>query len=194
LLNILGLSSLQRWAKNIDMRNGILRMMQLNSQTLQDYEKLTVLMFDEVKISSTMEYDVLRDEVVGRHSQMQVVMVRGIASRWKQPIFVGFDQKMTKSILFSIIDRLDQIGFNVLCCVSDYGGGNVGLWKTLDVTYENPICSTPSGKEFVFIPDAPHILKLIRNWLLGTGFQLNEQLINKKPLESLIKQTATEII
>lgn len=118
------------------MRNGILedviRMMQLNSNTLQDYEKLTILMFDEVKISSTMEYDVLRDEVVGPHSQMQVVMARGIASQWKQPIFVGFDQKMTKSILFSIIDSLNQIGFNVLCCVSDCGGRNVGLCKALE--------------------------------------------------------------
>jgi len=133
------------------MRNGILedviRMMQLNGNTLQDYEKLTILMFDEEKISSTMEYDVLRDEVVGPHSQMQVVMARGIASQWKQPIFVGFDQKMTKSILFSIIDRLDQIGFNVLCCVSDFGGGNFGLWKALDITYENPVCSTPTGKK-----------------------------------------------
>lgn len=179
------------------MRSGILedviRMMQLNGDTLQGYEKLTVLMFDEVKICSTMEYDVLRDEVVGPHSQMQVVMARGIASQWKQPIFVGFDQKMTKTILFSIIDRLDQIGFNVLCCVSDCGGGNIGLWKALDISYENPICSTPSGKEIVFIPDAPHILKLIRNWLLDTGFQFNEQLINKKPLESLIKKTSTEI-
>lgn len=74
MLNILGLSSLQRWAKNIDMRNGILedviRMMQLNGDTLQDYEKLTVLMYDEVKISSTIEYDALRDEVIGPHSQM----------------------------------------------------------------------------------------------------------------------------
>ncbi|CAI6358180.1 unnamed protein product [Macrosiphum euphorbiae] len=192
-----GLSSLQRSAKNIDMRNGIredvIRMMKLNGDTLQDYEKLTVLMFDEVKISSTMEYDVLHDEVVGPHSQMQVVMARGIASQWKQPIYVGFDQKMTKSIFFSIIDRLDQIGFNVVCCVSDCGGGNVVLWKALDITYENPIFSTPNEKEIVFIPDAPHILKLIRNWLLDTGFQINEQLINKKPLESLIKKTLSEI-
>jgi len=60
--------------KNIDMRNGIfedvIRMMQLNSLTLQDYEKLAVLMFDEVKISSTMEYDMLRDEDAGPHSQV----------------------------------------------------------------------------------------------------------------------------
>ena len=80
------------------MRNGVLEdvlnIMKLNGDGLQDYEKLTVLMFDEVKISTTMEYDVLRDEVVGPHSQMQVVMARGVASPWKQPIYIDFDKKM----------------------------------------------------------------------------------------------------
>lgn len=162
VLIMLGLSSLQRWAKNIDMRNGILedviKMMQLSGSLLQDYEKLTVLMFDEVKISSTMEYDVLHDEVVGPYSQMQVVMARGIVAQWKQPIFVDFDQKMTKDNLFSIIERLDQIGFNVVCCVSDCGGENIGLWKSLDITFEQPIFSSSNGKEIVYIPDAPQIL------------------------------------
>jgi len=95
------------------MRNGVhedvLNIMKLNGDGLQDYEKLTVLMFDEVKISTTMEYDVLRDEVVGPHSQMQVVMARGVASPWKQPIYIDFDKKMTKEILFNIIEKLDQL-------------------------------------------------------------------------------------
>lgn len=124
------------------MRNGVhedvLNIMKLNGDGLQDYEKLTVLMFDEVKISTTMEYDVLRDEVVGPHSQMQVVMARGVASPWKQPIYIDFDKKMTKEILFNIIEKLDQIGFKTICCVSDCGGGNVGLWRALDISYENP--------------------------------------------------------
>lgn len=52
----LGISSLQRWAKNIGMRNGILHdvlIMKINGNTLQNYEKLTVLMFDEMKIATT---------------------------------------------------------------------------------------------------------------------------------------------
>lgn len=140
---ILGLSSLQRWAKCIDMRSGILddvlKIMKLSGDSMQNYEKLTVLMFDEVKVSSTMEYDVLRDEVVGPHSQMQVIMARGIASPWKQPIYIDFDKKMTKKILFEVIEKLDKIGYKTICCVSDCGGGNVGLWKALDINYENPV-------------------------------------------------------
>ncbi|XP_060847209.1 uncharacterized protein LOC132926823 [Rhopalosiphum padi] len=79
-----GISSLQRWAKSIDMRNGVLgdvlKIMKLNGEGMQSYEKLTVLMFDEVKVASTLEYDVVRDEVIGPHSQMHVIMARGIAS------------------------------------------------------------------------------------------------------------------
>jgi len=74
---IIGFSSLQRWAKSINMRNDVLEdvlnIIKLNGDGLQDYRKLKVLLFDEVKISTTMEYDVLRYEVVDPHFQMQGV-------------------------------------------------------------------------------------------------------------------------
>lgn len=194
---ILGLSSLQRWAKNIEMRNGILydvlKIMKINSDNLQDIEKLTVIMFDEMKIATTMEYDSLKDEVVGPYNQMQVVMARGIASKWKQPIFVGFDTKMTKLLLFDIINELNKIGFKVICCVSDCGGSNIGLWKELGITYENPVFLTPNGQHIVQLPDSPHLLKLLRNWLLDTGFIYNGSEISKEPLEALLSKVTSEV-
>jgi len=165
------------------MRNGILhdvlRIMELNGNSLEDYQKLTVLMFDEVKVCSTLEYDTLQDEVIGPHNQMQIVMARGIASPWKQSVYVDFDKKMTKDILFSIINELDQIGFKVICCVSDCVGGNIGLWRTFNINYDQPVFCIPNGRNIVFIPDSPHILKLVRNWLLDTGFNLEGKIINK---------------
>lgn len=62
-------------------------------------------------------------------------MAQGISSQWKQPIFVDFDKKMTKHILFEVIERLNEIGFKIICCISDCGGSNVGLWKALGVNY-----------------------------------------------------------
>jgi len=54
------------------MRNGViddvLEIMKLNIKHLEEYEKLTVLMFDEVKVCSTKEYDVLHNEVVGHQN------------------------------------------------------------------------------------------------------------------------------
>lgn len=39
--------------------------MQLNGLSMADHERLTVLMFDEVKVEGTIEYDTLHDEVIG---------------------------------------------------------------------------------------------------------------------------------
>lgn len=164
--------------------------MKLNGDTLKDYDKLTVLMFDEMKVSSTVEYDTLNDEFIGPYNQMQVVMAQGISSQWKQPIFIDFDKKMTKDILFDIIEKLDEIGFKVICCVSDCGGRNIGLWKALDINYQNPVFCIPNGRRIVYIPDAPYILNLVRNWLLNTGFSTNDIIITKKPLEALVFHSA----
>lgn len=179
------------------MRNGIfhdiLKLMNLNAQSMKSYEKLTVLKFDEVKVSNTIEYDVLHDQVIGPHNQMQVVMARGIASPWKQPVMIDFDTKMTKSILLDIVEKLNVIGYTVVCCVCDCGGGNVGLWKELEVSYEQPMFYTPNGNSIVCVPDAPHLIKLVRNWLLDTGFTFNNNVINKEPLEALLKMMTTEL-
>lgn len=103
--------------------------MQIASHTMSDMDKVAVIQFDEMKVHSVYEYDQLEDEVVGPHTQMQVVMVRGLFSKWKQPIFIDFDQKMTKKILLDIISQLEEISYHVVVCVSDCGGGNVGLWS-----------------------------------------------------------------
>ena len=45
----------------------------------------------------------------------------------------------------------------------------------------------------MYVPDSPHLLKLVRNWFLDTGFCLNETEINKKPLEALIAMLTLEV-
>lgn len=58
-------------------------------------------------------------------------MARGLFANWKQPIYMGFDKKMTQELLEDVITRLHNIEYNVVACVSDCGGGNQGLWKTM---------------------------------------------------------------
>lgn len=157
-------------------------------------EKLVVLQFDEMKMQEMHEFDVKHDRVIGPHSQMQVVNARGLFGKWKQPVYVGFDTKITPLILNGIINRLYGVGFKVIACVSDCGGGNIGLWKDLGITYENvSIIHQCAGTNIYFFADAPHLLKLIRNWLVDTGFKIDNKLITKKPLEELISSTNSEI-
>ncbi|KAF0759845.1 Transposable element P transposase, partial [Aphis craccivora] len=187
----------QQWAKSLEMKTGLIKdvlgIMKLNSDKLHKIDKLTVLMFDEVNICNKTEYDVLNDELVGPHDQMQVVMAQSITSKWKQPIFFNVNEDITKAVLYDIIDKLDDIGFKVICCVTNCDIKNVELWNQLNLTYTNPTFFTPSGRKIVFIPDSSHLLQLTRNWFLGTGFCLNGAEINKKPLEALITKAPSEV-
>lgn len=102
-----GISSLQRWAAQHNLRQGVLcdvlRIMDIAGQDLSEFEKMVVIMFDEVKVAAAYEYDKSVDEVVGPHNQLQVVMVRTLFSKLKQPVYLKFDKKMTKEILDTLI-------------------------------------------------------------------------------------------
>uniref|UniRef100_A0A1B0CDP9 Uncharacterized protein n=1 Tax=Lutzomyia longipalpis TaxID=7200 RepID=A0A1B0CDP9_LUTLO len=41
-------------------------------------------------------------------------MARGLLNNWKQPIFYGFDAKLSKDLLSEIADEFDKIGFDVV--------------------------------------------------------------------------------
>lgn len=70
-----GLSTLQHWAANINLTNGILddilNIMETAGKTKPHRFKATVLSYDEVKVSSLYEY-YQKDEIMGPHSYMQV--------------------------------------------------------------------------------------------------------------------------
>lgn len=194
-----GISTLKQYASKINMSGGILteilKIMKVVGTNKSDLEKLTVITYDEMKIKSQYEYDTKRDQVVGKHSQMQVVMARGLYANWKQPVYIGFDQKMTKSLLFDVIKSVHEAEYTVVATVCDMGGGNQGLWRELGVNinrnwFNHPLVT--DGKIFCFA-DAPHALKLIRNWLIDTGFNLNDTKISIKPLETLLKLDNNEI-
>ncbi|KAB0805345.1 hypothetical protein PPYR_02315 [Photinus pyralis] len=193
------ISTLQQWAANINLKNGILddvlRIMDTAGQIKTPLKRITVLSYDEVKISSQYEYDQKEEEVIGPFSYMQVVMARGLFDNWKQPVYIGFDQKMTKQLLHNIITHLHTIKYEVIACVSDCGGGNQGLWKELNITTSNTSIAHPvTGNSVYFFADAPHLMKLLRNWLIDTGFVTSDGVsINKCPFVALIESRVSEI-
>jgi hypothetical protein len=200
-----GLSTLQSWASNLQLRNGlvkdVLRIMESSGKLKTDLQRVTVLLFDEVKVASTYEYDQKADDIIGPHTYMQVIVARGLFANWKQPVYIGFDTKMTKKLLDEVVISLHTIKYNVVACVSGCGGGNQGLWTELgvsvtDTSYNHPV----TQEDIYFFPDAPHLLKLIRNWLIDNGFTWRDgKIICKTPLEELVrainnKQTILEIL
>lgn len=141
------------------------------------------------------EYDKANDIVMGPYNQMQIVLVRGLVAKWKQPVFIDFDKKMTDEILTNIIGELYNVGYTVVACVCDCGGGNMGLWKKLNINIDNTAFSHPNTGDPIFMfADAPYLLKLIRNWLIDAGFIMGDgNIVTKWPIQELLKITESEV-
>lgn len=193
------INTLQRWASKLKLRNGllcdVLRLMKIAALTNTEYDRVTVLHFEEMKVRSLYEYDVVEDQIVGPHGQMLVVMVRGLFKNWKQPVYINFDQKMTCSILIKVITELNKISYNVVACVSNCGEENIRLWEEMGLSVEQCYFWHPvTNQKIFYFADALHILKLVRNWLLDTGFCLKDgSEVRKDPLVALVSSADSKI-
>jgi hypothetical protein len=194
-----GLSTLRKWIHRFQCEPGIqtqiLRLMQeqMRSSSMQGYNAAS-LAFDEMEIKKVIQYDAKQDQIVGPFKKLQLVVLRGIVSNWKQQIYYDFDQPMTKDLLQSIIISAEEHGIQVFNIVCDLG--NQGLLKSLGVTpskpfFDNPFC--PSRRIFVF-PDAPHLLKLLRNHLLDKGYILSDGTeIQKDDIQQILAKDCQEL-
>lgn len=125
----------------------------------------------------------------------QVMMIRGLFGDWKQPIFASFDVSMTKSLLIEAVNKAYEAGFEVVATVSDCGGGNTGIWSDVDLKSKRTFILHPQTKKKLYLfADAPHVLKLIRNWLVDTGFLLVDGTVVKHDLLwNLVARGSVEI-
>uniref|UniRef100_A0A182HYC2 Transposase n=1 Tax=Anopheles arabiensis TaxID=7173 RepID=A0A182HYC2_ANOAR len=187
-------ATIQRYIKSINIKQGILadvlNLMESYAKTLTPRDRECVISFDEMKVTHILEYDVGADEVLGPHNYLQVVMARGIFNKWKQPIFIGFDQKMTKDIILSLIKKLSERMINVVAIVSDNCQAHASCLRDLgahDIT--KPYFNHPVTNKNVYVfPDAPHLIKLLRNWLIDTGFDYKGSIITADPLRKLVEE------
>uniref|UniRef100_A0A182YT62 Transposable element P transposase-like RNase H domain-containing protein n=1 Tax=Anopheles stephensi TaxID=30069 RepID=A0A182YT62_ANOST len=96
---------------------------------------------------------------------------------------------MTKEIMTNIINKLHEKGINVAGIVSDNCSSNISCWRELGAQdYMKPFFEHPVTKKNIYVfPDAPHLLKLLRNWLVDHGFHYKDKVISAKPLLDLIE-------
>nr|CAH7759843.1 unnamed protein product [Callosobruchus chinensis] len=117
------MSTLRKWVASFDVSHGILRsvitLMQKKSSDFTQQDRICVLTFDEIYISNKIELDKKTEQVIGPHKSCQTVMVRGLLSKWKQPIYYNFDQPMMKDTIEKIVSELFQANFVVVAITSD---------------------------------------------------------------------------
>ncbi|KAF0313967.1 Transposable element P transposase [Amphibalanus amphitrite] len=200
-----GLSTLRRWTRGFRTSPGILDMalqiMRSSADTMTSHERLLVMSFDEITIDPRVAYDSTDDAVYGPNDKMQVVMVRSLCSRWKQPVFFDYNKDVTKDLLHRIIAAVESAGYVVVAMVCDLGPANRKLlWSPkaadgLGIDPEDGFFAhpcDPSRKIFTFA-DVPHLLKLLRNHILRQGLQLpGGPVIDKKVFCNLLEKDNSE--
>lgn len=100
---------------------------------------------------------------------------------------------MTKNIILDLIAILYRNGYTVLALTSDLGPTNQAVLKELEIdpiadgekTYFKHPCD--NTKKIHVFADVPHLIKLLRNHFLDSGFQINGLYINKSSLERLLE-------
>jgi len=187
------ISTLRNWAASVRCDNGILEdvflMLKAESESMDDFSKLCTICFDEMSIESSIVWDKSKDMIIGPHKKVQVVLLRGICSKWQQPIFYNFDTNISKALLFELIIKLESISFKVCAIVSDLGGNNQQLWNELNISvsncnFQNPFDSSRSVEVF---GDPPHIMKLLRNHSIDHGIVLpSGVLISRFEIQKLV--------
>lgn len=189
-------STLKKWANKISVRPGLLNVVIniLKNSDLSSFDKVCVLLADEMKVKEQYEYDEKNDTLLHPSKFAQVIEIRGLFRNWKQPVFYQFDCKLTKNLIFKIITRLENIGYNIVAMVSDLGGGNRGLWNELKVNENNNYFLNPvTQKKLYVFGDAPHLVKLVRNHFLDSGFSVDGNILSKCAFLELMQQTASSL-
>ena len=190
---------MRKWVKHFKCQPGILQDIKKVLQKFFETEesplaRIAIITFDEMEIAKILEYDHESDRVFGPHKKVQVVMVRGLFKKWKQPVYYDFDTPMKTDLLSFIIKQVEEIGIRVYG--TNFDLGNQGLLSSLKVTEEVPFFKNPadpSRKIYVF-PDIPHLLKLCRNHLLDDGYLFRSgSMLKKEDFEKLLQADNGEL-
>ena len=168
-------------------------LMAVMATKMTDKQRICGLCFDEVHLKADISYNATHDNVIGPHSNANVLMVRGLYAKYKIPIFAAFDKAMTKKDLFEAIEGLYKAGFHVVTVTCDQGPNNTSLKKELGVTYKKPWFTNPvrPGSHIYFLHDVPHCFKNFSKWLrhgvrLGSG-----TVVGKPELQALLDKVTS---
>lgn len=169
-------------------------------------------MMDEMQITQGLIYDPSADAVPGTPmipladsslptdtlaTDGLVFMLGGATTRWKQAIGYHltancFHAITVKQKLFKMIRACKDIGLKIDAVVSDMGGCNQALQGLLLVRvgkHSWPNCSATHpcdpNRKLLFIADAPHLLKNLRNHLTrGQTLYLRDDIVVKAGLST----------
>lgn len=178
------------WLAKLDIKPGftdsVFSLLEKKVHSMAERDRVCILLLDEMSLKSALAYDASRDVIVGFEdyghlgtgkelaNSALVFMVKGICSKWKQPIGYFLAHNTTsadklKSLVLSAVEKLGKIGLSVRVVICDQGATNQQMFRFFGVSADKPFVEV-DGNRVVFMFDSPHLLKNVRNNLLKHDF------------------------
>lgn len=197
-VNLPGPSTIRRWIGQSKFLPGLSKFffshLRKKFESKNSKEKACSVCFDEIYIKEFLEYSKEFDfiegfEDLGRYGRSSktansvlVFMAQGIYSPWKLPIAYflahsGVNKTILKKIIIDVLQKLFEIGLCPKIIVCDQGTNNQSTLKSLNVSVENPFFFVNNNKIFSIF-DIPHLLKSIRNNLIGACYKKDDKIIS----------------
>ncbi|KAL7290666.1 hypothetical protein TKK_0015426 [Trichogramma kaykai] len=177
--NLPCLTNIYKWVNSINLRPGVnvdfLEQLKIKLKSKNNYEKLSVLMWDEMSIKKGLSYNTkldllegfqdMSDEFGGRNSEIVssvlVFMIGGLMGDWKQPFMYlptagSVPGSELSKIIKRVVERALDVGFDIRHMVCDQLTSNRKAVGELGVTLENPFIYVDKKK----LPSAMMFLTL----------------------------------
>lgn len=166
----------------------------------KDYkEKACIICFDEMYIKEFLEYSKEYDFIegfqdLGPYGRINksancslVFMACGIYSQWKLPVayFLSHsrvNKMILKDLIIDVVNKLFDVGLFPKLIVCDQDASNQSVLKLLNISEDNPFFNVNDHKIFSLF-DVPHLLKSVRNNLIGACFQKNDLIFSFKDIK-----------
>lgn len=184
-------SSISGWLNVTNLKTGlcedVVKKLKLKSATMSEQERQTVLMFDEMSIKKSLDYNQKSDMIEGYEdlgnlkrspkigTHVMQFLIRGLMNKWKLPIAYYVANNNVKgedlaSIVKYVIKELLSIHFKVRAVVCDQGTNNQKAINILGANRDNPFFAVGDNKVYI-VYDVPHLIKSVRNTLMKSPIE-----------------------
>ena len=187
--------TLQRSMHNTNVMPGfvdtIFDALKIKTSTLEEKDKYVALVYDEMTLKTDLIYNHGLDKIEGFEDlghlgtsqyvadNALVFMVRGLLSKWKQPLAYFLTTGTVKSdqlqqLTRKCLDQLEEIGLHVKVIICDQGSNNRSFLQTLEgVSIEKPYMIYKTRKVYIMY-DPPHLLKNVRNNFMKSNYKYDQ--------------------
>lgn len=185
-------STLQKVNFNKGLLTQMIKILGHHTRNMTKFERLTVLVIDEMNVIDKMELDKERQEIVGPHKRVITVVARGLYSDFVLPIYLAFDKTILKKEIDEILKALSENGLTVVCLSSDAALNNRSWWMGLCnqkqiFNYSHPFFySDILEREIYIFPDVPHLIFLMRKAWFDELLKYDDKKLTLEPLQEAI--------